>query len=99
MIVTPTPKDKFCKDVELNGCKRQAFINMGSSCSLITTSLACELNLAPFQLNAPVVLTGFKIDSCAQVTQGVLVDLKVDTAELNITLYVCDLNWMVVPFL
>lgn len=90
LIVEPTPKDKFYKDVELNGCKRQAFIDMGSSCSLITTALACELNLAHFELNAPVLLTGFKIDSCSKVTQGVQVDLKVDTAELNITLYICD---------
>lgn len=89
-IAEPNPKNKFFKDVELNSCKRQAFIDMGSSCSLITSALAYELNMIPFELEAPVVLTGFKIDSCSQVFQGVKVNLRVDTAELDVTMYICD---------
>ncbi|KAG6465497.1 hypothetical protein O3G_MSEX015187 [Manduca sexta] len=90
LIIEPNPKDKFCKEVELNGYKQQAFIDMGSSCSLITSSLACELNLASFKLDPPVLLTGFKVNSCSRVTQAVNVNLKVDNTNLNITLYIFD---------
>lgn len=90
LIVEPDSKNKFYKDVELNGCKQRAFIDMGSSCSLITTSLANELSLAPFLLEKPILLNGFKVDSCSYVTQGVKVDLKVDTTMLNVTFYLFD---------
>lgn len=90
LITEPTPKDKFYKEIMINGCKRQAFIDMGSSCSLVTSSLAQELNLTLFQLNTPVLLTGFKTDSCSEVTHGAQVDIMVDNAELGIVIYICD---------
>lgn len=90
LIVEPTPKDKFYKAVVINDCERQAFIDMGSSCSLITSTLARELNLTIFKLNKPVLLTGFKTDSCSEVTHGAQVDIMVDNAELNVVLYICD---------
>lgn len=90
LILEPAAQDKFYKNVEINGCEQQAFIDMGSSCSLISSTLARKLDLVPFRLNSPVHLTGFKVDSCSHVTHGVQVDLKVDTAKLNIILYVFD---------
>lgn len=89
-IATVCSKDKFMKEVLLNNCKCQAFIDMGSSCSLITPILAKELNLLPFRLKKIIVLTGFKTDAVTQVTHGVNVHLLIDKAELNITMYLLD---------
>lgn len=90
LIIEPDTKDKFYKDVEINGCKQHAFIDMGSSCSLITSSLAQKLNLNTFYLDKPVMLTGFKVDSYSQVTKAVQVDVEVDTVKLNVTMYILD---------
>lgn len=88
LINVANPKEKFYKEVYINECKHQAFIDMGSDCSLIVSSLVDKLNLVPLRLDSPVRLTGFTSETRMEVTEAVSVLLKVDNVRLEVTLYV-----------
>lgn len=90
MIAASDPKQKFYKDVFINGVNSSAFFDMGSDCSLITTNLVKQYKLKTFTLNSPINLVGFTTDSKATVTHAVAINLKVDTVELIVTLYVIN---------
>lgn len=90
MISDPKTRQKFYKPVLLNNVECNAFFDMGSDCSLITTELVNKFKLQPISLNKPINLVGFTNDLSAQVTEAVAVTLKVDSVELIITLYIID---------
>ncbi|XP_053619325.2 uncharacterized protein LOC128680304, partial [Plodia interpunctella] len=81
-------KQKFFKEITVNNCKCQAFIDMGSDCSLITSNLANALGLVQYSLENPVTLTGFTNESHTTVDMAVTEKLKVDNVELLITFYI-----------
>lgn len=83
-------KQKFYKKVFINEFECEAFFDMGSDCSLITADLVKVHKLKPSDLEAPTNLVGFTSDSSIQVTKTVTVNIKVDSVELTITLFVID---------
>lgn len=89
-VVVQEVKQKFYKDVTLNGRKCKAFIDMGSDCSLITSNLVKELGLKPSKLNKPVHLVGFTGSMTVEVTEAVVVNFGVDQVELIVTFYVIN---------
>lgn len=90
MISDPKMKQKFYKTVLINNEECTAFFDMGSDCSLITSALANQFKLQPFPLNNSITLVGFTNDFSATVTNAVSANLKVDSVELIITLYIID---------
>lgn len=90
MITDCNSKRKFNKQVVVNNFNSDAFFDMGSDCSLITSELVKQYQLSAFKLHNPINLVGFTSDSSVQVTEAVATTLKVDTVELFITLYVVD---------
>lgn len=88
MINNLQSKRKFFKQILLNHINCEAFFDMGSDCSLITTDLMTKLNLKSFSLSSPINLVGFTSDSSVKVTEAVTATICVDSVELVITLYV-----------
>lgn len=91
MISQFKTKQKFHKKVLLDNIECEAFFDMGSDCSLITTEFVNKLKLQPFSLKNSINLVGFTGSSGTQVTQAVAIKLKVDSVELITTFYAIDM--------
>lgn len=90
MINAPKSKQKFCKQIFLNNFECEAFFDMGSDCSLITSDSVEKYKLQPFNLNNPINLVGFTNSTSIHVSKAVAVNLKVDTVELVSLMYVIE---------
>lgn len=84
-------RNKFVKTVCINDFNYEAFIDTGSSCSLISDSLAKTKSLQYIELPSPVHLQGFSKQNIKSVSHKVTVNLKIDSVSLtNIDLYIID---------
>lgn len=90
-IKTTNTKDKFCKKVYINGIIADAFIDTGSSCSIISSEAANGMNLRRYSLNYPVMLQGFSKDSLRMVKEIVRVNIKLDSVDTkDVEMYILD---------
>lgn len=88
-ISSSDSKDKFYKTIKVNEFEHTAFIDTGSSCSLISLALAKKFNLRMCPITSPITLQGFQKDSIETVSSLVTVNLKIDSVIVqNVELYV-----------
>lgn len=91
LIHTPDPRNKFIKTVSMDHFVHEAFIDTGSSCSLISESVVEKYSLKTSALPSPVLLQGFSRHHSKPVTRKVTVDLKIDCVSLTaVNFYVID---------
>lgn len=84
-------KNKFCKKVGINGAINDAFIDTGSSCSIISSRLVKKENIMTVLLDSPVTLQGFSRDSLKTVTEMVTVDLTLDDLSIKaVEMYILE---------
>lgn len=86
------PRDKFIKQIYINKILiNDAFIDTGSSCSLIQKQILLNHKIEIQPLDTPVILHGFSKDSSQTVTHHTVVDLQIDSVLLsNVQFYVID---------
>lgn len=84
-------RKKFVKKVDINNFSDDAFIDTGSSCSLITESLVKKHLLDTDLLPSPVTLQGFSKQSSKTITSKITANLRLDSISIdNIDFYVID---------
>lgn len=84
-------KDRFCKKISVNELEHEAFIDTGSSCSLISESLVKKYAFQIYPLSVPVTLQGFSKDNLKVVTHKVNVNLKLDSVNIeNVEMYILN---------
>ena len=90
-ITTPDPRNKFLKQVYINDFEHVAFIDTGSSCSIISETLVNKHGLDSTLLPSPVLLQGFSRQNSKSVTHKITVNLKIDSVNLTgVDFYVLD---------
>lgn len=90
-FISSDSKQKFIKKVLIFDTCHEAFIDTGSSCSLIAESLVNKLSLKFTELPSPVILQGFSKQNYKKVTKKVLVDISFDSIALHdVDFYVID---------
>jgi hypothetical protein len=90
-VSTLDPRNKFIKRVCVNDFFCDAFIDTGSSCSLISQSIADKHSLKRIPLPSPVLLQGFTKESSKYVNHKVTLDFKLDSVCLkNVDFYVIN---------
>ncbi|XP_063627036.1 uncharacterized protein LOC134798603 [Cydia splendana] len=90
-VSTPNPRNKFIKNIRINDFEHEAFVDSGSSCSLISSCLVKKLDLKKIKLPLPVTLHGYKMQNTDTVTHKITVDLKIDAVCLTgIDFYIMD---------
>lgn len=90
-ICSSNSKDKFCKRITIHDVEHDAFIDMGSSCSIIKEDLVNKYSLPITVLPKPVALQGFTNDSIKTVYNIVKVNIKLDAVFLeNVEMYVLN---------
>ncbi|XP_026732674.1 uncharacterized protein LOC113497348 [Trichoplusia ni] len=91
LIQTPDPRNKFVKTISINHFAHEAFIDTGSSCSLVSESVVEKYSLQISILPSPVLLQGFSKHNSKPVTHKVTVNLKIDSVSLtSVDFYVID---------
>ncbi|KAG7304531.1 hypothetical protein JYU34_011480 [Plutella xylostella] len=90
-VVSSNSKKKFHKRLMLNEFSHDAFIDTGSSCSLIVASIVEKYALQKYTLEIPVLLQGFSKESQKTITQAVKVDIQLDSVHIkDVEMYVID---------
>ncbi|KAI5631512.1 aspartyl protease domain-containing protein [Phthorimaea operculella] len=85
------PRNKIIKNVVVNGLQNEAFIDQGSSCSLISESIVKKNAWHSIPLPTTVTLKGFSKKSSESVTHKITVPLQLDSVKLeNVDFYVID---------
>lgn len=85
-------KNKFIKIITINNkISHEAFIDSGSSCSLISNWLVNKYGFKKYLLDIPVTLQGFSIENLKTVTYEIIIDITIDSVSLkNIHFYILD---------
>ncbi|XP_063635180.1 uncharacterized protein LOC134805918 [Cydia splendana] len=91
-VSSSNSRNKFVKKVVLNNVLvHDAFIDPGSSCSIISQSLVTKHCLQTAELPSPVTLNGYKEHSSKIVTTVLKANLKLDSVEVNnVEFYIMD---------
>lgn len=94
--LTISPNAKYFKDIFINNIPSKAYVDLGSSCNLITTEELARLKLT-YNDNQQCTLYGF---GNGQVRTLGLADLRVKIdEELNTEAYVVPVTFLSVPVL
>nr|CAH7762872.1 unnamed protein product [Callosobruchus chinensis] len=78
---------KFHKDILLNGNHCKAFVDFGSECSLVKSSVVDNFNFQTYDLENIITLSGF-LGSGTTVTQYVRASTQIDSVVLDIEYYI-----------
>lgn len=89
--ISNTDPKKIDKNISINGFKHEAFIETGSSCSLISESLVNKALLMTIKLPSPVLPQGFSKDNSKAVAHKISTDLIMDAVHIkHVDFYVID---------
>ncbi|VEN57211.1 unnamed protein product [Callosobruchus maculatus] len=80
---------KFHKEILLNGNYCKAFVDLGSECSLVKSSVADKFNFQIYDLENAITLSGF-LGSGTTVTQYIRATTQIDSVVLDIEYYVVE---------
>lgn len=90
-IRTSSSVDKFHKNICINQFIHEAFIDTGSSCSIISKRLAMEYSLPITILDVPITLQGFSNDNIKTVTSTVKTKIQIDSVVIeDVEMYVLN---------
>lgn len=82
-IACSNTRNKFVKRVELDNLSHDAFIDTGSSCSLISEKLAKQYSFNCIPMPSPILLQGFSSQTSKTVTHKIKVKLTMDSISLT----------------
>lgn len=90
-VQSSNTKNKFFKRVKINGITHNAFIDTGSSCSIIKSDLVNKQNMKRIEMTTPVMLQGFSKDNFKVVKEFVRIDLTLDSVKIcGVDMYILD---------